>query len=96
MANDLLRTHDGRWLPIEDAGKTRGPVPAYNMQVSEFHTYFVGRPEWGFAIWAHNSFRCIIDRKVNPHELHHITSQPTKTLASQNEMKFSFAMQGST
>jgi hypothetical protein len=35
-----------------------GPTPfgpVYNMEVDEHHTYFVGSPYWGFAIWAHNA-----------------------------------------
>jgi hypothetical protein len=23
--------------------------------VADYHTYFVGREEWGFAVWAHNT-----------------------------------------
>ena len=26
----------------------------YNVEVEEFHTYFVGCDEWGFSVWAHN------------------------------------------
>ncbi|HLJ92175.1 MAG TPA: hypothetical protein VKU02_03185, partial [Gemmataceae bacterium] len=27
----------------------------YNLQVADHHTYFVGTPEWGWAVWAHNA-----------------------------------------
>jgi len=52
---DPLRTHDGRLLPVEEAGPSREPTPVYNMRVAEYHTYFVGNPEWGFSVWAHNA-----------------------------------------
>jgi len=26
-----------------------------NIQVEDHHTYFVGAPEWGFAVWVHNA-----------------------------------------
>jgi hypothetical protein len=28
----------------------------YNVRVADFHTYFVGSEEWGFALWAHNDY----------------------------------------
>jgi hypothetical protein len=54
-AGDLLRTHDGRLLPIEEAGRPREAAPVYNMRVAEYHTYFIGCDEWGFGVWAHNA-----------------------------------------
>src|SRR5262249_50675989 len=27
----------------------------YNLQVEDYHTYFVGCPYWGFSVWAHNA-----------------------------------------
>jgi hypothetical protein len=51
---DLLSSHDGRWLAVEcvtDAGEV---ATVYNLRVAEYHTYFVGCPEWGFSVWAHN------------------------------------------
>ncbi len=26
----------------------------YNFRVADYHTYFVGGPEWGFSVWSHN------------------------------------------
>ncbi len=26
----------------------------YNLSVADYHTYFVGSPDWGFSVWAHN------------------------------------------
>src|SRR5262249_7535609 len=39
----------------------------YNVQVAEYHTYFVGCEEWGFSAWAHNADACTI-RDLNPDE----------------------------
>ena len=33
-----------------DSGTT-----VYNFRVQEDHTYFVGQPTWGFAVWVHNT-----------------------------------------
>ncbi len=30
-------------------------APVYNFQVSDFHTYYVGSPAWGFDVWVHNN-----------------------------------------
>ena len=52
---DEFRSEDNRWLPIasiEDRGEV---VPVYNFRIEPYHTYFVGSPEWGFSIWAHNT-----------------------------------------
>jgi len=28
----------------------------YNLEIEGDHTYFVGCVEWGFSVWAHNSY----------------------------------------
>ncbi len=52
---DLLRTADGRWLPVESIADTGDVATVYNFRVAEYHTYYVGSPHWGFAVWSHNS-----------------------------------------
>jgi len=52
---DELRSHDGRWLPVEGVRNTGREEVVYNCRVAEYHTYFVGDQEWGFSIWSHNS-----------------------------------------
>src|SRR5262249_2275718 len=37
----------------------------YNCRVAQWHTYFVGCDEWGFAVWAHNAY----DGPLDPVEL---------------------------
>jgi hypothetical protein len=55
QVGDLLSSHDGRWLPVEDVLDTGEYEAVYNMRVEDFHTYFVGTEEWGFCVWAHNT-----------------------------------------
>jgi hypothetical protein len=51
---DLLRTVDG-WVPVTGLEHTGRYETVYNLKVADYHTYFVGSKEWGFAVWAHNS-----------------------------------------
>lgn len=51
---DLVRTVDG-WVPVKSVEDTGRYETVYNLRVAEHHTYFVGAPEWGFAVWAHNA-----------------------------------------
>ena len=48
---DWLRTHDGAWVTVEGVRETTEVVVVYNVEVMEYHTYFVGSAEWGFSIW---------------------------------------------
>jgi hypothetical protein len=52
---DRLLTEDGTWVTVEDLLDTGEWETVYNLRVAEFHTYFVGCDEWGFAVWAHNA-----------------------------------------
>lgn len=57
---DLIRTIDG-WVPvkkIEDSGRYE---TVYNLAVEDHRTYFVGAPEWGFGVWAHNTYKDVVD-----------------------------------
>ena len=54
---DLLRSHDGKWVPVESARSAREVAPVYNMRIEEYHTYFVGSAKWGFSVWVHNACR---------------------------------------
>jgi hypothetical protein len=49
--DDELVDADGRTLPIVAAVSLPGEVAVYNLEVADFHTYFVGAQ----AIWAHNA-----------------------------------------
>jgi uncharacterized repeat protein (TIGR01451 family) len=51
---DLLSSHDGRWVAVEDLLDTGEYETVHNLRVADHHTYFVGANEWGFSAWAHN------------------------------------------
>jgi len=52
---DELRSHDGHRIFVERVHDTGETVPVYNLRIAEYHTYFVGSPEWEFSVWAHNA-----------------------------------------
>ena len=52
---DLLLSHDGQIVSVEDLLDTGEYEPVYNVRVAEYHTYFVGEVEWGWSAWAHNA-----------------------------------------
>jgi hypothetical protein len=52
---DCLLSHDGQWVSVEECFDTGLYERVYNVQIEEYHTYFVGRPDWGFSVWAHNA-----------------------------------------
>jgi hypothetical protein len=54
-AGDWLRSHDGQWIAVEGLADTGEYQKVYNLQIADFHTYFVGSCRWGFSVWAHNA-----------------------------------------
>lgn len=52
---DMLATESGSWVKVDGLEYIRRAEPVYNLRVADFHTYFVGRPEWKFALWVHNA-----------------------------------------
>jgi RHS repeat-associated protein len=52
---EFLCSHDGSLWPLDRIVATRELATVYNVQVDEYHTYFVGYEEWGFSVWAHNA-----------------------------------------
>ena len=55
MEGDRLRSHDGRWTPLAGVADPGVEAAVYNLQVAEYHTYFVGGQGWGFSAWTHNT-----------------------------------------
>jgi hypothetical protein len=53
---ELLRSHDGQWVPVEGVADSGHDEVVYNLRVADFHTYFVGAEDWGFSVWAHNAY----------------------------------------
>lgn len=33
-------------------------MTVYNLTVSDYHTFFVSGPGWGFSVWVHNQNLC--------------------------------------
>lgn len=56
---DVLVSHDGQSRLVDDLLETGQWETVYNFRVADHHTYFVGRPDWGFSLWAHNSDLCL-------------------------------------
>ncbi len=48
---DLLTSHNGQWVAVEDLLDTGEYETVYNLRVADFHTYFVGGQSWGFSVW---------------------------------------------
>jgi len=53
---ELLSSHDGQWVAVEDLLDTGEWETVYNLRVADYHTYFVGSREWQFSAWAHNLY----------------------------------------
>ena len=62
QAGQSLRSHDDRWLKVDDVRQTDEVAPVYNLRVADYHTYWVGSRDWGFSVWTHNA--CRLDSRV--------------------------------
>jgi hypothetical protein len=60
---DLLRSHDGQWVPMEALTESGEVTTVYNLEVDEDHTYFVGDTSWAFSVWAHNAYKLTDEQK---------------------------------
>ncbi len=54
-ADDELATADGHWIRLAAIRYTGQQATVYNIRIHEDHTYFIGQPNWGFAVWVHNT-----------------------------------------
>jgi hypothetical protein len=53
---DRLSSHNEVCGVVEEVYNTGTYETVYNLRVADCHTYFVGSEEWGFSVWAHNSY----------------------------------------
>jgi hypothetical protein len=53
---DELRSRDGKWVTVQGVADSGEVTTVYNLRVAEHHTYFVGARDWGFSVWAHNTY----------------------------------------
>lgn len=51
---DLLAADLASWVELQSVEATGEIESVYNFRVADYHTYFVGKNEWGFSVWAHN------------------------------------------
>lgn len=56
VPGDVLLGHDGQRVEVQAVEATADVATVYNLRVADHHTYFVGRDEWGFSLWAHNAY----------------------------------------
>ncbi len=80
---ELLRSHDGRAMAVEGVWDSGETVRVYNLQIAEYHTYFVGTSEWGFSVWAHNASavcngNSLLSKKIT--YLYKLVDKRTRTL----------------
>ena len=61
---DELQTSDGRWLACEGVAYSGRVEAVYNMEVEDYHTYFVGDKAWGWDVWAHNAKYLVNDKSI--------------------------------
>ena len=54
-AGDAVASLSGEPLIVDGVVDDGEVVTVYNFRVKEYHTYFVGRDDWGFAVWVHNT-----------------------------------------
>ncbi len=52
---DRLGSHDGQSVTVREVYDTGETEAVYNLRIADYHTYFVGCPEWGWSAWAHNA-----------------------------------------
>ncbi|WP_157469452.1 polymorphic toxin-type HINT domain-containing protein [Gemmata sp. SH-PL17] len=52
---DQVLTESGAWVTVQWVEDTGVWSTVHNLRVADYHTYFVGKEEWGFSVWSHNS-----------------------------------------
>lgn len=57
VAGDRIVLESGEWVRVDGVADSGRVATVYNLEVDADHTYFVGCPEWGFSVWAHNAYR---------------------------------------
>ncbi|KZL15776.1 polymorphic toxin-type HINT domain-containing protein [Pseudovibrio sp. Ad37] len=55
QAGDRLLNDDGTWAEVVGVEIEAKPLTAYNLTVSDFHTYFVAANENAAPVWMHNN-----------------------------------------
>jgi hypothetical protein len=79
---DGVLTELGTTLPVESLRDTGSFERVYNFRVADTHTYFVGAPEWGFAVWVHNARYRNDPHNNKPSQQRRLYEQETPTLVT--------------
>jgi hypothetical protein len=58
-----MRSHDGQRAVVEGVDLSEELTVVYNLEVSNYHTFFVGSERWGFSVWVHN-LNCVKAREI--------------------------------
>lgn len=54
VAGEYLQSEQGQVVSVTHVSPARfEPIDLYNVELEDFHTYFVGRPD-GTSVWSHN------------------------------------------
>ncbi len=57
MPGDQLLNPDGSWAEVVELRTVKNPLTAYNLTVSDFHTFFVAANDDAEPVWVHNCGR---------------------------------------
>ncbi len=55
VCGDYVSTESGSWVRVDAVEETGIWSVVYNLRVADHHTYFIGKDEWQFSVWAHNA-----------------------------------------
>jgi len=102
--NAFVATLGGSTVRVEEIYDTGAVETVYNFTIADYHTYFIGEDEWGFAIWVHNA-NCTILRRTdgifelidtsNQRVLMHRPEQEVRDFASENGHRITGFAEGS-
>lgn len=56
VPGNRIATDLSSWKRVDNIVESGEIVPVHNFRVADYHTYFVGSEEWGFAAWTHNCY----------------------------------------
>lgn len=79
---DWIRTDDG-WVSVDKVEDTGKYETVYNLRVADYHTYFVGAQDWGYGVWAHNSYGSDLAYPANRGRLHSVYGDGTRVYGGQ-------------
>ena len=67
---DPLLGLDGTTTAVESVTSTGRLEKVYNLRVAFDRTYFVGRRDWGFSVWVHNTYSVRLNATTGEYEVY--------------------------